>query len=293
MVSRKAKKIFPLGTFLPTPMRVLAILQLCTAFTTICLYAGHPFMGALFNQRAKLSLFEIVMGTLPGMLEKQQLYNREQFGKLDPAKHQMILNAYYKLQAESNRPFLTKCSDSIKILLLEMPPFTKGWVFFSILLSILLLRKKEGAATACWILPILSVAFAFDSYHAPSKSTISPEERLFPNEEILLQKFLKEPLKPNILEQHAQLKRGWELFLIHEWAKEAPLTYPEYEKQVFKGELAFNLKRLELRIKNPSASPTFLAGVSYNPLLFYLFCFWWNLFFAWFMNRNKWRYRYI
>lgn len=290
MFSKKLRKIFPPGTFLPTPLRILAIIQLCIAFTTISLYASYPFMGALFTQRSQLSLFENVMGTLPEVSFEQANYNREHFGKLSSSEQAKILESYHQIQANGNLSFLDKCKDSMTILLLKMPPFTKAWVFFSVLISILLLRKTEGAAKASWVLPILAAAFAIDAYQNPPKKRIFAEANLFPTEEVILRDYLKEPLSPTILKQHEQLKKGWNLFLIREWAKEEPLPDPENQMQIYKGEFAFNLERLRLRLQNPKFTPSFLAGVSYNPLAYYLLCFWWNLFFAWFMNRKRWRY---
>jgi len=290
----KPRKVFPPGTFLPAPQRVLAIFQLCLAFIAICVYAGHPFMGALFNQKAQLSLFENVMGTLPEPLTEQdrtqQQFNNNQFSQLSVGEKTAILAKYHQIQQIGNSSFLAKCQEACVLLIFKTPPFTKAWIFFSILLSILMLRKREGAAQAAWVLPILACAFAWDSYQNLDKQAISPEAKLFPSEQVVMRDYLKEPLSSSILEQHQQLKKGWNQYLIIEWAREIPSPFSTtHNLQVFKGEFAFNLARLKLQIQHPSSNSSFLAGAVYNPLLIYLLYFWWNLFFAWFMNRNRWK----
>lgn len=289
---RKPKKVFPPGTFLPTPQRIAGILQLCLAFVAICIYAGHPFMGALFHQKVQLSLFENVMGTLPELSTEdgrlQQQFNHAQFAQLPEAEKTAILAAYHQLQKAGNTSFLAKCQEALLLLAFKTPPFTKAWIFFSIVLTLLMLRKREGAAQAAWVLPLLALAFAFDSYKNFNPQAVPPEARLFPSEEVIVRDHLKEPLSPNILEQHQQLKNGWNHYLIVEWAKETPASQPaEHNIQVFKGAFAFNVARLKLQMQHPSSTSSFLAGVSYNPLFVYLLYFWWNLFFAWFMNRNR------
>lgn len=291
MFTKKAKKDFPPDTFLPTPLRILAILQLCLAFTAICLYAGHPFMGALFTQKSHTLLFENVMGTLAHpSSEEHQLFNRQHFEKLPEHERQHIISSYRQVQSMENQSFLEKCKDSILLLFLKTPAFTKGWILFSVVLSILLLRKREGAAQATWVLPILCIAFIFDARHTGTKS-LQLENQLFPSEERLMHEYVKEPLSSSILEQHKQLKRGWELYLIQEWAKELISQNPSLrKKQIMKGEFAFNLARLNMRMQNPQ--PFHFSFIeSFNYLYIFYFC--WNLYFAWFMNRKKWRYQLV
>ena len=57
----KKKRHFPPGTFIPTRARVLAILQLCIAFSVICYNMGTPFLGEVFDVREQQSLYQSIM----------------------------------------------------------------------------------------------------------------------------------------------------------------------------------------------------------------------------------------
>ncbi|MGZ3632816.1 MAG: hypothetical protein ACXWM7_00605 [Parachlamydiaceae bacterium] len=43
----------------------------------------------------------------------------------------------------------------VELLLIKTPPLELVWLFFSILIPLLLLLRYEGAAQACWLLPII------------------------------------------------------------------------------------------------------------------------------------------
>ena len=62
MFRKRTKKIYPPGTFIPTPARVCAIIQLCVAFTVLIWNMATPFAGELFNVKSKMILYHDVMG---------------------------------------------------------------------------------------------------------------------------------------------------------------------------------------------------------------------------------------
>ena len=64
-MTRRRKKTFPPGTFIPTPQRLMAIAQLCIAFSLLLWYAMQPFMGEYFDLRSRMLLYEYAMGTSP------------------------------------------------------------------------------------------------------------------------------------------------------------------------------------------------------------------------------------
>lgn len=265
MFYKKVRKTFPPGTFIPTPARLAAIVQLCLAFTLLAWQGSLPFMGELFATKYKLLVYQHLMG-------KKIDGHATRFASL-PEKTQ-ILKEYELLQRDLETSFLAKIKRAVTGLW-NLPLFEKAWIFFAILLPILLLKRVEGAAQIVWILPILALAYGLDNrIHglAPRKTA---EERLFPSEERILQNYVGAPLKPSIIEQQKQLQLGWQTYLIKEWAKEEPSQdEQQFLHQAEKGDFAFNLARIkalkEPRSLRPKQEPISLLAL-------YLF---WNLSFA-------------
>ena len=280
MFSNK-KRCFPSGTFIATPLRVIVIIQLCIAFTLLVSYAGYPFMGELFEIKSGKILYEAVMG-------KGDTAVAAHFSKLPYQERRIIEEEYGILQQRSQKSVGEKLNRSIKILISEIPPFEKAWLTFSIVISILLLLRIEGAATAAWILPLIVVVYSVDNTIYGYSGIHSKEAALFPTEQQIVEKYLKEPLNPNILDQKEQLLRGWRYYLIREWATEIPSKNDEvFQNQAKKGEFHFNLARISALTSEPYPTDRIVFHPKVSPviLLSYLV---WNLFFAWFINRKKW-----
>jgi hypothetical protein len=280
MISNK-KKSFPPGTFIATPLRIIAILQLCIAFTVLTSYAGYPFMRELYEIKTRKLLYETVMG-------KEDKEAALRFSLLSSDKKAEVAEEYRELQLKSNTPFGEKLKRSLHILMAKIPPFEKAWLTFSILISVLLLMKIEGAATAAWLLPLIVTAYSVDCMVSKHSSSLSKEEALFPSQMIIVNEYLREPLKANILDQKAQLEKGWKLYLIKEWSKAEPSQEPSlFQEQVKEGEFRFNLARASAIATEPLKADTksFQRETSLPALLLY---FAWNVFFAWFINRKKW-----
>lgn len=293
----KKKRYFPHGTFIATPARITAILQLCFAFSVIAWDAGQPFMGELFALKSKIYLHQTVMGTYSQFsggdpLENEELQtklarNAQRFAELSHEEKDPILQSHQKLQNRINIPFPKKLNESFKILVCHIRPFEQAWLAFSIVISILLLMRIDGAWQAAWLLPLICLFYAVDNSANGKKPILTEEARLFPSEEVLLKDYVKEPLEVGILEQQKQLRRGWRLFLVKEWALEEPSQDPKkFIEQVEKGEFQFNLERLK---KNPlhSSEGVLFTLHKQQPLFVLLLYLSWNLFFAWFVNRKK------
>lgn len=287
MRSRKLKH-FPSGTFLPTRQRLLAILQLCIAFSLICWYIAQPFMGEYFALRSRQLLYEYSMGTSeilkkdPNQSDKINR-QKERFASLPQSEKTMILEDYKTLQEYAGRSFWKKMQEGLNVLLFSIPPFELAWLVFSVAITILLLLKVEGARQAVWLLPCIVLAFAIDNRLTGHIPLSSPDLKLFPKEEIIIQNYLEAPLNGSILQQRDQLKRGWELYLVANWLPVSSHA-TEWEQKVEEAEFAFTLARLHQLHGQPKTKwfTSFREQLSLLQLSLYLL---WNLFFAWQMSR--------
>lgn len=284
--------------FIPIPARVVAILQLCIAFTMILSNMGYPFMGELFANRSAQLIFDTVIGVnsekvaaasdSPRALQynRYQQRNAARFSQLSEAQKSYILEQYDALQAKNRASFFSKLKRSIHILIFEISPWEQAWLLLSIVVCILILMRVEGAVQAIWLLPLLASVYAIDNRLHGADVGMTHEASLFPSEQVIIENYLNEPLSGGITEQEEQLRKGWQLYLVREWAKVEPSqTVNIFEEQVEIGEFAFDLARLDAQIKdrNVEASP-FRRKESVSLLALYLL---WNLFLAGFVNVNS------
>ena len=156
MFRKRVRKEFPPGTFISTPARVMAILQLCVAFTLIAWHAGEPFLGDLFNIKSKLVVYQFVLGI-------KNEANAERFARLPAIQRQQIERNYNTLQKQYNLPFWDKLKRSFEIIFFGIPSFELAWILLSIIIPILLLKKVEGAVQAVWLLPLATLFFTIDN----------------------------------------------------------------------------------------------------------------------------------
>lgn len=230
---KKTKKAFPAGTFIATPARIMAILQLCLAFTVLLWNLSQPFMGDHFAIKSKMLLHEYVLG-------------KEAFSTLPIDKQQAVINSYIHLEKQLGTSFWEKLKKSFTRTAFEIPPFERGWLLLSFIIPILLLKKVDGAVKAVWLLPILTSFYCADNWKTGAMPSLTEEEKLFPTENHLVVNYLHEPLSKNIFKQQEQLKNAWEKYLIDIWAKENPsVQAEEFARQLEKGDFAFNLSRVE------------------------------------------------
>jgi hypothetical protein len=281
----KKKKEFPPETFIPTPKRLLAIIQLCIVFSLILWYATQPFMGEYFALRSRMLLYEYVMGTselVKSQLSQEKLTRHVQrFNLLSEPERQLLIQDYQFLQNRALRSTWNKIQDGLHTLLFAIPPFEMAWLFFSTLLAILLLLKVEGASQAVWILPLIVLAYSIDNRLNGRTIPDPPDLALFPTEATLIQHYLKEPLSSNWLEQKQQLQVGWERYLVSHWLlNKNERSLSDWQQQVEQANFNFTLARLKRLHSQPSKDwlSSFNLKLSYSFLCAY---FLWNLFFAW------------
>lgn len=290
----KRKREYPPGTFISTPKRVLAILQLCIAFTLLIAIISYPFIGELFEQKSETLLYHNVMGN-PLLSEKIGHSNPEyterlkrnavRFENLPEEQRKSMIQHYDALQVKSEKPFLTKCWQSLKILFVELPSFERAWLLLAIIVPIMLLKRVEGAAKAAWLLPIVALLYSLNNYFYGEQPLLPGDNKLFPSEKILVDEYLKAPLSSSITEQHTQLLKGWQLYLIHNWTDQIPSEDANvFAKQVEEGEHLFNVARLEAIVDQPKQHGSiFHQKTSLLLLALYVI---WNLYFAWMINKS-------
>lgn len=282
MFRKKVKKVFPPGTFIPTPARVMAILQLSLGLMLLLWQLSQPFMGDLFSVRTKTTLFEYVFGTPDGT--ELHLRNAERFKGL-PAEEQATLIAGYKRwESKLGDTFLTKVKTSIENLLLKAPLFENMWIILSIVLPILILLKVEGATHAAWLVPIVVFAYAVDNQWHGSPVQLTPEQRLFPTELYLIENYADGNLPENSFLQRDQLKNSWDRYLVQEWTHETPSKNAEvFSRQLETGIYNFTKARALAAGDEPaSTKPPRRATLT---VLAYLL---WNIAFAYVVTKyNK------
>ena len=268
-MARRKPKTFPPGTFIPTSQRVMAIIQLCLAFSLLCWYLAQPFMGEYFNLRSRMLIYEYVM--------KQA----ERFEKLPASEKQVINNDYEKLKNYSQRPVFDKIENGIRSLIQKVPPFEQAWIFFSLFISIYILLKKEGAKSAAWLLPLIIIAYSIDNQRSGKPSDPHPDYQLFPSEQVIIRDYLKEPFSSSPTSQKEQLEKGWKNYLIEKWSTK---SHENKEQQLVEGEFNFTLARLNLLHGQPRNEWLNSYHEKLNPLLILIY-FFWNVAFAWIVSR--------
>lgn len=271
---KKKKKEIPPGTFIPTPARVIAIIQLCLAFTVVMWSAGYPFMGELFAVKSKLLLYDNVIG------------NAERFAQLPAEQQTQLIQSREELQKRTEVPFMSKLAQSLRIMAVQIPPFELTWIFFSIVIALMLLMKIEGALHAVWLLPLIASVYAIDNHLYGVVPAMSDEAKLFPTEEVLVRDYVKGDFSANIFEQQQQLMRAWETYLVAEWAHEQPAEEAVvFSGQVEKGNYAFTVARIQKlpQDRRQQDAAYFRMKQPFSILALYIV---WNLFFAWYINKK-------
>lgn len=264
MFRKRIKKSFPDGTFIPTPARVCAIIQLCLAFSVLLWNASEPFIGEIFNVKSRMLLYEDVMDS------------SERFKVLPEQKQEWLVQHYQSLQKQLQRSFWDKLKSVGELFFYRISPFELAWIILSIVISIMLLKRVDGASQAVWLLPILVACYAADTRLYTKEGQNSAEIRLFPSEKEIVENHLQSPLSDDIFEQQKQLIEGWKRYLIVKWAGQTPSEDKEvFDKQVEEGKFYFTLARIELR-ENEESSGTHSQSAIWQLILY----FFWNVYFA-------------
>lgn len=258
----KKKKEYPPGTFIPTPKRVVAILQLCFAFTVMMGALLDPFLTEHYRVRSEEIFYQAVIG---GEGDGKAERNRERFGMMSQDFQDNVWKGYKDLFSRANRPWSQKAVEGVQALV-TMPLLVLLWMVLAIAISIMLLKKVEGAALAAWLLPFVVFCYGVEVWLGHGKMIREPDAHLFPSEQQLVAEYLTEPLSSGIHVQHQQLKTAWERYLVDHFGEDLESA-----------EHAFNAERLKARM----GAQTALASPSLWLMMGY---FLWNLFFAFFVS---------
>lgn len=286
MLKKRQRKQYPPGTFIPTPARVCAIIQLCLAFTIILWYASQPFVGEIFTLKSRLLFYHDLMGIpsrddLPQERLERLQRNTERFQKLPVSKQLQLKNEASKIQQQFGRSFFSKLGDVAKIFAFEFSPFELLWLILSIVIPIMLLKRVEGATQVVWLLPLLVACYALENRMVGIPAPPLADSLLFPSEQELISGYVERDLSPNVLEQQDQLIRGWHKYLVIHWGKDGEKSLASDSKtmsqRVEDAEFNFTLARLESRSQQ-AVSPSKREIQQPTPLL--AVYFFWNFFFA-------------
>lgn len=213
-------------------MRYFAIAHLCIAFTIVLWHLSQPFVGDLFQAKANLLVYNEVME------------NQERYQALPKSDQRLIGAGYERAIEKKGAPFFAKLKASFVQLATQIPPFEQAWLLLSLIAPILLLKQVEGSHQIVWLLPILTLAYIADNQVNGTIPMPTAQEKLFPSEELLIEKYVQEALGPTIVEQHAQLKKGWNLYLIDAWVHEEPAQdAQQFQEQLSRGGYAFTVAR--------------------------------------------------
>lgn len=280
MFAKRQRKQIPPEIFISKPARICAIIQLCLAFTVIIGTLLQPFAGDLFTVKSKLLLYKNVMGipTPDEPLANDSLaaHHKEWFNGLEAEQQQAILRQYHKWQSKLSHSFWEKTVQAFRKLALRVPAFEQAWILFSIILSVMLLKRVPGAREAIWLLPLITVFYALDNRLYGQSMHEVGDAKFFPSEKILVERYIPtQSLSSDVFEQKTQLTQAWKLFLIHEWSREVPSQdLNVFEFQAEKGAFAFNAFRLS---QSDGSEDHFFYKQSFLTLFIFIF---WNIFFA-------------
>lgn len=241
-------------------------------------------MGEYFSIRSRLLIYEYAMGTSSfASFNKQtgDLY-KKWFSDLSEGKKTQITQAYQELDKQIKRPPLTKMQDAVLNVASQVPLFEIGWLLMGMVIPIMLLRQIESAKQAVWLLPLLTFCFGIDNQYGGKPSYIPPDYALFPEEKELQIAYTEKPIKGNPDKQKEALEKGWQNYLIANWAGHSASTDHKEERANFN----FTIERLLLLSQEGKADWLSAFNQKKHPaaLLSYL-C--WNLFFAYFGSKGR------
>ena len=206
--------------------KMLVITQLCLAFSLALWILFDPFMGEHFRIRGDLLLIENIQGDSALAARVEPLYRDRLLGQqalfhsLNNEEQRQIHAGRTLLQSRIETPFSQKALAGLYYFLVKTPFFELAWIFFSIVISILCLKGRDGAKAALFLLPLTVILYAADAGYRNSSQT----KNLFPSEEELVTGYLKQPLSADLSLQKAELQRGFDLYLVEKWAKTPPQT---------------------------------------------------------------------
>lgn len=148
--------------------RILIIIQLCLAFTALISLLGYPFLGGYYQTKSNLTLIESVMGNLENASSDFEK-NKTRFNA-HPDKD--LIEAKYFSLKKGEDPFS----------LFRIPKLELLWMLLSIFVPIRLLLEKKEAQLFVWLLPLVTLAYAFNNQ---MNGLDPPNMDIFPKESLL------------------------------------------------------------------------------------------------------------
>jgi hypothetical protein len=259
--------------------RFLVIIQLCLAISLLLWSMGQPFLGEYFNIRSQLLIYEFVQGISPVPSKPSQKWeqNKKKWESLPEEKKIAIRQDYKDLKEYAERPTTLKIVQGVGSVL-DLPPFELAWIFFSIWISILLLKGRSGSSQTVWLIPIIALFYAIDNRISGDLPRPELDLEMIPSEQTLFEGYVDEKKSSYWLEQREQLLEGWNRYLVknylhQEWNEDTK------EQQIAQAEYIFTMARLEkhgkinLKVLQPNLHE------KSNPVVLTIIVLW-NLFFA-------------
>lgn len=261
--------------------RVLIILHLCLAFVILLYLLLFPFLGAHFSVRSDLLIVESAMGksslldaispSHPSASSADLSYKRQSFPSLSIEDQKLLLDTEAELHREMNLSFIERAA-KFGTLFISIPLSLWGWLLLSFYLSVRLLRGKETAALAIWLLPLLASLYVLENSY---RGKPSPLEQLIPDEAVLLHAKSVDDMEGLswIEKEQARLKSAWKHFLVAHYGD--PDVEPQAKREAL-AERNFQVAWVKLLPQN-----RFLPLQEKHSSLVLLLFIGWNLFFAW------------
>ena len=278
-MTKRKSKVYPPGTFIPFPQRIMSILQLCIVFSVILWIIAQPFMGDYFAIKKRILLYESAMG-IPSVSNEtrsyQTLKNQKNWFEELPIYEKMgLAKAYQALDQYLGRSVMVKIMDGLHFLFKDISILLMGWLAFSVVIPILVLKKVEGAKQTVWILPILAIAYSANNIYYGTDPTIPMDHQLFPTENALIEKGLMSEISTlSVLDQKKQLEEAWKTYLIKTWNPDSKLPLYEY------AQFQFTIERLKLLQREPYFTWLRTNHQKDHPFWLFLYIIW-NFIFAW------------
>lgn len=258
--------------------RLLVIIQLCLALSVLLWYGAQPFLGEYFNVKSKLMLYEYIKGISPINDSEKLERNKMEWEALPEKEKAAIQESYLILKQYAERPAWVKIRQGMGQLI-DLPPFELAWIFFSIWISILLLRGRQGAFQVVWLLPLIAFCYAIDNRISGIDPKVEPDAVLIPSEKFLVDNYLEQGLSPHWQEQRIQLESAWNRFLVNTYLNE-PIQENIQEQQMVRAGYLFTLARInKIAEQDQRGIRADFHEKTKIPMLAIIVL--WNLFFAW------------
>jgi len=203
-------------------------------------------MSDLYTAKSHVMLAKFVMG-LNGQDEIRRTRNQERFKNLQIHEQETIRSFYQKWQGILQQSFNEKLEKSLRLLFLAPSPFMILWLTLAIVLSLMVLLKKEGANHAIWLVPLAAFAYSIDNHLSGLPRQPSAEEALFPTQTELLNNYQSQQTHQN---EREELLTAWHHYLALEWSTQKIVN----DKTIEEGRYAFTLARIRA-LTHPSAPP--------------------------------------